>query len=384
MPKGIPGYPSNKQLQAQALALARAGVPTKKSINRQYGRGIQDTEAFTQALLANLGSISSGIGGAYSQAVGDQQSIDAAARARLSALGGEYGAGSAAAVGGMGDSALSHLVANRAAAQNYGAQLPAAAAARGQLGVHSLETARSDALRQRGEDLRSQYIQTLNQVQNQALARSQLLSSNRNAALDRQLQQQSMAQNQAQFETTQAETKREFDKQFGLSKAQFQATLASTGGGGTAGSLNSSIAALAAATGLTNNEVNTQMAKALGLVQGTAPEKTKVPVYDKNGHIKGYNLQTIGGSGTGGPVDYGVPFPKAVQAIINESGVPRPIALAAAARIYKQARRQKGKGPTYAYYSFVQWMAAHGFKPYTRLVKQSSFMPPSGPFGGPH
>lgn len=209
MAKGLPGYPSAKQINRQALALARAAVPTKRSIQRPYQQALGDTTSFTAALIHLLGQSQPGAG--YDAAITQQQGIDQAAAARLQALGGAYGAGSAAAVGGLGDSALSSLVARGAAAKSYGAQLPAVAGARGQLFQQGLIHDQQTALQNRADALRSAFTQSLDQVQQQALARSTALASIRQNNRAFGEQQREFNANQAFQQAQFGEQKREFN-----------------------------------------------------------------------------------------------------------------------------------------------------------------------------
>jgi hypothetical protein len=77
----------------QAAAAAQAAVPTKRSINRQYGTEIGDVENFTTA-LAHLLQQGPSAQGAYNTAIQGQQGIDAAAQHALGVTGTPYAAGS--------------------------------------------------------------------------------------------------------------------------------------------------------------------------------------------------------------------------------------------------------------------------------------------------
>lgn len=370
---GVPGMASPKQIQKTALALARASLPTKRSVMSDYNRSIRDVGGFTDAILGQLRGAAGQIGGGYDAAIADQSSVDAAARARLTALGGEYGAGSAAAVGGMGDSAASRLIAGKAAATAYGAKLPAVAGARGQLLQSGLVQQRGEALKQRSEQLRQAYTQAYQQVQQNALATAVAGANIRNQNAQLGLQQASLA-----------EQKRQFDATFGLQQQQF---LASLQGGQTS---KSGVSGMAKQLGLTPNEIHGILGDAAAILNGTAPDTARVAVYanrpDPNNPGKtirvlvGYNQKPVGGSGSPSAVAANVPFETAVQQLIQQN-IQRPLAFVAAARAYKAAPRT-----SLAWRSFVQFMAQHGVKKYRRYWKktnQSSGMPPSL-FGGPH
>jgi len=160
------GYPSDQALIQQALGLARAGVPTRRGIRREYGRAINDVSGFTKALIGLLRQ--DDIGGAYTQPLAQEQAARAAAAARLGSLGPEY-AGADIAAGAAGESGLSLLRANQGAASAYGRKQPGIAGARGALGILGLVNARTDALNKRREDIGSNFAQTLQQARAAAL-----------------------------------------------------------------------------------------------------------------------------------------------------------------------------------------------------------------------
>jgi hypothetical protein len=208
----------------QAAAAAQAAVPTKRSINRQYGTEIGDVENFTTA-LAHLLQQGPSAQGAYNTAIQGQQGIDAAAQHALGVTGTPYAAGSQAALGGMGASALSALNARGAAAGAYGATLPHVAAARGTLGVQSLETARGEAIKQRNESYSQAFQQALQQARqnaeamrefnvNTGLQRRQMSIQQRQFAAGQAYQYAALRQNQNQFQQSQSQQFAEY--QMGL------------------------------------------------------------------------------------------------------------------------------------------------------------------------
>jgi hypothetical protein len=166
------GFPSDQALIQQALGLARAGVPSRRGIKREYGRAIGDVSGFTKALIGLLRQ--DDIGGAYAKPLAEEQSARAAAAARLASLGPEY-AGADIAAGAAGESGLSLLRANQGAASAYGRKQPGIAGASGALGILGLVNARTDALSKRREDISSNFAARLADVRNQAL---QIASTN--------------------------------------------------------------------------------------------------------------------------------------------------------------------------------------------------------------
>jgi hypothetical protein len=208
---GIPNYPSPKSIQKTALALARASLPTKRSVMSDYNRSLRDTSGFTDAILGQLRGAAGQIGGA---ATTRRSRVSPRLTTRLSSPDGawrQYGAGSAAAVGGIGDAQQSRLISQKAAATNYGAQLPSVAAARGQLLHAGLIQQRGEALKTRSDNLRQAYTQALQQVQDSALARAVAGANIKNANAQLGLQRQSLALQQQSM----AESRREFDANFG-------------------------------------------------------------------------------------------------------------------------------------------------------------------------
>lgn len=361
MAKGLPGYPSGKAIRKQAAALANAAVPTKRSITGPYNQGIEDTTSFTAALMHLLGQSNPGAG--YDAAISQQQGVGQAAAARLAALGGQYGAGSAAAVGGLGDSALSSLISRGAAAKSYGASLPAVGAARGQLFQQGLIHDRQTALQNRGDQLRSAFTQALDQVQNQALARSTALASiqqnNRAFREGKREFNKNLSFQQDQADQSQAN----WEKDYQLQKTQLLASLQ-----GSAGS-KAGVAGLAKSLGLTPNEVHGILGDAATILNGTPPEMAKIPVYNSDGKIIGYNTKPVGGSGKPGAVQAEVPFNTAVQQLIQQN-IQRPIALIAASRAYKIAPRN-----SVAFVSFAKWMRDHGINKWWKIVQKNQNSP---------
>lgn len=379
----------------QAAQAAQAAVPTKGSINRQYGQSISDVEGFTTALARLLGGMPSAQG-AYNTAISQQQGIDSAAQAALRATGTPYAAGSGAAVAGLGTSALSNLNARGAAAGAYAATLPHVAAARGTLGVQSLETARQNALQTRNEDYRQAYLSALAQARQNAVQQRQfeqsfgLQKANLTGYLNGKptlAEQQILSENRRYFANLRTE--------------RLIASLKYGSGGSTLtqGSVLNGTG-LTKATGLTAGEVNVQVAKADSILQpalktkATAiygyqnPQTGKITQVEPAGSkfprvVIGYrNIPTGGG---GDPVSSGVPFAVALRELGNQ-GIPAPIAFYAAARLYSQARTRGDARGNSAYNTFVHWMAGNGFPQYRRLwqrLNQSSGTPPS--FNGqPH
>jgi hypothetical protein len=383
--------PGGGQLRRQARQIAAASVPTRRSITRQYGREQADVGGFTRAVLTLLGQ-GPGVGAAYAPEVAQQQKIDAAARVRLQALGGAYGAGSAAAVGGMGDSAASRLLSQQAAAQAYGAQLPHVAAARGALAEQGLISNMNEALRQRAEGVRQALPGALQQVENTALARSQLIGNLQNQRFQQQLASQQLALQRE----SQGERVREFNRSQDLEWARLRASIA--GPAGVAAGSGRGIAGpgflggfqgLGRVTGLTANEVSGRVRTANGVVGASDQrEWVNVPVHDDAGKITGYRREQVGG--TGRSPDFarqGYSFGQAMQALANQ-GVEPAIALYVAGQIYDRYRgvRDTRRPEANAYLSFVRWMAEHGYPSYQRRwdrLRRSSAMPVTFR-GGPH
>jgi hypothetical protein len=354
--------------RAQAAAAAGGAVPTRGSINRQYGQSISDVEGFTTA-LARILQQGPQPGAGYQQALGQQQGITTAAQNQLAGLGSPFAAGSAAAVGGLGGSALSSLVARGAAAASYGARMPGVAAARGQFGVQSLEQARQNALQTRGEDYRNAYTDALQQARSNAFSQRMALSQ---LGLSRQQLQVTKNQDNA----NRAEQTREFNATNALRWASLGA---GTGGVGSKRTLASSL-------GLSQNELDSHIGAAVKLLQGESPGTKTLAVYgppDSTGRrfIVGYKTVPVQGSGSQGAIQAGVSFPKAVQALVGQ-GVREPVAFAAASRIYRSAKSSN----VFAWETFVHWMADNGSKQYQRVWakwNQSSNQPVSF-HGQPH
>lgn len=364
MTSGLPSYPSQQQLMQEAQSLAGASVPTQQSINQQYGRSLQDVNGFAKAVISLLQG-GPGVGAGYTDAATQQRAVDAAAQARLAALGLPY-AGSRAVAGAQGDSALANLLSRQAAAQSYGAQLPHVAAARGALMQQGLIQQRQQALTQRAQDYWSALAQAYPQVQQNALSRSVAIANIGNQQAQLALQRASLAERQAEFQQT-----------FGLEQQRFYAGLAAASpSSGTGGTLSSLVSNLARATGLTQNEVNTNLAKATSYISGAPPTPVKIPVYDPSGHVTGYRQGTVGGSAQPNYLQQGIPFAQALSDLTSH-GVQLPIALAAAAMLYRTARgapatspKLQGYVPAYlAYRSFVMWMAEHGFRQYANQAR---------------
>lgn len=359
---GLPGYPSAGQINQQAAAAAGAAVPTRGSIMQQYGQGLQDTSAFTRALISLLRS-GPNAGAGYMQAEQAQNAIDSAAANRLAALGSPYSAGSAAALQGMGNSALSGLLSRGAAASAYGAKMPGVAAARGALAQQGLITARNQALTQRNQAYTQAYQQARQQALQNALAYSTALGNYN-------LNNQKLAQQQAQFQAQLGEQAREFN----LSNAYRYASLAAS-----ARTDTGSGATIAKALGLTQNEFMGSVSKAIQSLSGTPADMARVPVYGPNGKVIGYNLKPVGGSGSPSALDAGVPFAQAIQTLITHDGTDPRIALYAATRIYQGAQNAPPGSPAaHAWQSFVSWMASHGSMRY-RSIQQRATRSKTGP-----
>jgi hypothetical protein len=357
-----------------AQALAQTAAPTRGSVVQPFNQGISDTGQFTDAALANLRAQIGNTSAGYTTAYGQQSAQTQAAMARLAALGGQYGAGSAAAAGGMGDAAGSQLLQSGAAANAYANQIPGSLAARGQLLQAGLIKGRQQALQQRSQAISQAFPQYLSQVQAQRLAEKQFGLSQRQVAD----QEKQAAAAEAQSAASLAEQRREF----GISNAYRYAALAastaasssSSGLGGSAG------AGLAKALGWTSNELETHVSAATKLLQGSAPEQARVPVYgtrpDGSHYIKGYNTTSVGGTGQKSAVQAGVLFPDAVKTLI-QTGVQPQVAVYAAARIYQGSHLLGlGYAEDRAYLSFAQFMAQHGntkyIKIYNRLTRQNA------------
>lgn len=349
---GLPGYPSAAQLQAEALALARSAVPTRRSITRQYGRQIQSTQGFTEALAHLLGQANPGAG--YDTALSQQQGVDAAAQQRLAALGGQYGAGSAAAVGGIGDSALSSLIARGAAAKNYAAQLPQVAAARGQLYRSGLVKDENAALQQRAEDLRSSYAQAIQQVQQNALARSVAAANITNQRGQLALQSAALNERAGEFAQTQAERQREFAVEHNPAYLKFVA-------------------------GLQNQ------------TSGTGPNG-QAPIWERYGltanEWQGKQSDTYSNSVEAAKRN--IPFQTVIQTAIAR-GIPPPIAILTASRVYAGYKgAPAGSSGAAAFQSYQRWVGSREWRRYLRFAKrhpkQASYAgaPPGQPTGSGH
>jgi hypothetical protein len=169
--QSLPGASSPKQLRHQAAQVVNAGLPSRKSIRRQYHRSIADTQGFSSALIALLRQTGGAGGQAYADAATQQGQIDAAAQQQLAALDPQYG-GAAVKVGAAGDSAMSHLLAGQAAEGAYGARQPGIAAGRGALAQTGLESAMNDALTQQREAFTRGFGPALQQVTSNDQARA--------------------------------------------------------------------------------------------------------------------------------------------------------------------------------------------------------------------
>lgn len=320
---GLPGYPSGKAIRNQASALARASVPTRRSISQPFNQGIGDTAAFTTALMHLLGQSNPGAG--YDAAIAQQQGVGQAAAARLAALGGQYGAGSAAAVGGLGDSGLTSLIARGAAAKSYGAGLPAVAGARGQLFQQGLIHDRQTALQNRGDQLRSAFTQALNTVQQQALARSTALASiqQNNRAFRESKRQFNVGQafNQQQAQQQQTNWAYEHSPQWLAMQAQISA--AASGNSGAAGPLS----------------------------QWTPSQIVQ--------------FQKSGSSYADSAVLSGTPINQTIRNMIRQQGIPRQIAVAEAADVYRQVTKPIHDDPAFhkadGTFNTLKWNTANRY-----------------------
>jgi hypothetical protein len=243
----------------QAAAAAQAAVPTKGSINRQYGTEIGDVEGFTTA-LAHLLQTGPSAQGAYQSALGAQQGIDAAAQHALGVSGTPYAAGSQAAAAGLGTSALSALNARGAAAGAYGATLPHVAAARGTLGVQSLLTAKNQAMQTRNESYAQAFQQALQQARQNAEAMREFNVNSRlqNRQLNAQIQQ-NRADNQYRYAALQ-QNQNQFNRSQALSFQEFQARLRASLQSGSGSGLS----------GYTPNEISSLQRRGSDYVQNTA------------------------------------------------------------------------------------------------------------------
>jgi len=241
------GYPSARELRAEAQGLASASVPTVRSVTRPYARQLQSSRDFLAAVQAALADTSSQVGQGYDTAIAQSQGVDQAAQSRLSSLGLTP---EAAVAQGQGDSATQNLISNAAAAKNYAAQLPGIAAGQAYVGQQGINKNLTDALANRRDALSQAFFQALNQVQGQALQRA---SFNEQA----QVQQQQLGLQYAQL----AQQTRESNRQYGLARDQL---IAQYGFDPTTGHFiqgsqgaGSTIQGIAKAYGLTPNEVIT-------------------------------------------------------------------------------------------------------------------------------
>jgi hypothetical protein len=80
---GLPGQSSPKQLRRQAAQVVNAGLPSRKSIRRQYHRSIADTQGFSSALIALLRQTGGAGGQAAEAAYAARPPGNAAARQTL-------------------------------------------------------------------------------------------------------------------------------------------------------------------------------------------------------------------------------------------------------------------------------------------------------------
>ena len=225
------GYPSSAELRREAQGLAKASVPTIRSVRRPYQRQLQSTRDFLGAINSALAQTSAGVNQAYDPAIAQSQAVDAAAQQRLQGLGltGADNASAQAVTGALGDSATQNLIQNSASAKSYAASLPGIAAGQASVQRAGINKSMLDALANRRDTLSQAFFQALNQVQSQHL---QMAGFNQSAD---QFQQQ-MAQSQAQmaegireFNASQAQSQSQFNDQMAYNYASLAAQ---TGGGG--------------------------------------------------------------------------------------------------------------------------------------------------------
>lgn len=360
------------RLTRQARQIAEQSAPSKKLINRQYQRSINDVGGFGQALLAALRAAGGQAGAAYSGAVDQQQGIDQAAQDRLAGLGPGY-AGAAVATGAAGDSALARLTDLQAASGKYEAQLPAIGASRTALAQTGLASARKDALLQREDAIAQQVPGIRGQLASQQFSQRLALE---NLGLSQQRLAQSAAYQQATL-GLRAEGLRQSGARLGQEEQHWQADFIAKYGfdpysgkkvrlpGG--GSVNPG-----KSLGLTTSQFYGYRNTASTMLSPITTPK-KIPLYgqkDANGNVVPSSVSVgVKPSGSGwqivgyrtyqpkdGWAQQGKSFTKAIDDLIS-AGVPRPIALWAAIRNYRQFQSAQPGTPEYAayqsYFNFI-------------------------------
>jgi hypothetical protein len=190
----------------EARRLAGAAVPTIASINRQYGRAMDDVGGFTDALVAMLRDSGPN---PYHAAIAGARDIQEAGMQRLADLGVDPGA--TATLGAGQDQSLEGLLARGAAEGAYTRRQPGIAASRGALAQQGLVQGRTDALHERADAFRSAFTQAIEQVKANAFAHQQFKAQRKDANRNYALQQQQAATQASQFQQSQAEQIREFD-----------------------------------------------------------------------------------------------------------------------------------------------------------------------------
>jgi hypothetical protein len=194
------GYPSNRKLRREAKNVARASVPTVRSIQRPYNRQIQSARDFLQAVQGALADVNSGVNASYDQALSQQQAVSDAAQARLAGLGlGVDAAGTQAAAGASGDSAAAQLISNAGSARNYAAKLPGIAAGSALVDQAGLRKQMLDALQNRRDQMRQAYFPALESARSAALQRAGFNQSQDQFLKNLGLQRAQMAQQASQF-----------------------------------------------------------------------------------------------------------------------------------------------------------------------------------------
>ncbi len=330
--------PSNKSLRRQASQLTNAGLPSKRSIRRQYTRAEGDAGGFTSALVSLLKGEQGTAGQAYGSAISQQNQIDDAARQQLGGLGEGYGGGAAAKVGATGDSAISGLLQGQAAASDYASRQPGIAAGRGALAQEGLVNAMTDAMKQRQDSYRSGFAANYQQVQQNAQSRELAIA---NLGLSQQqlaLSQRSEAFQEGQANRSYAEQVREFN----IRQADARQT--------------------AAAAGLSPSEFRSEAALVQGIAGAPKATTSRVPVYstrpDPNDPSKkirvitGYREAPVQGQDTRDIVQKGTPYRAALQMVLD-AGVQPQVAQLLLGGLYQKYAKAPTDSPAFrAYLSY--------------------------------
>lgn len=344
---GLPGMPSQAQIQAQALQLARASVPTMGSINRQFRRSETDMQGFTKALVSILRGDANRVSSGYSGAIKQQEALDTQAAKSLGAkVGPEYDAAADTALA-RGSTAVGSLIAKQAGQGALAQRQPGFAAGRGWLARMGLEQQRQDALANRSDALRQSFTQAYQQVQsnafNQAMGLAQLGLS------ERQLRE-----SRREFNLNLTTTRNEQDRQYNLDvsrlnegarefdaeqKRLWAAQMADLAGGSKKG--------LAAKLGVTPTQLSTMIRTGAKYLY-PQPKKVYNPKTKQWKDKKQAN-----------PVESGVKFTDAVNTLVHQYGLPHRLALVQAIALYKSySGIAHANGPytsDIAYTSYLDW-----------------------------